>query len=211
MPNTAIPNEQDLARDGGVSAGTMRKALDLLESEGLVVRRQGRGTFVNDPASLMVAGRYSNFYGVGGNRIVGDIATLEVSQGVPNTAEGERLELAREDLVYRLRRVRSHLSKAFMVEAVVLPMALFPRLRELNLVSSSLTMIAWAHGILLGNASEAISPGVASSSVADVLRIDEGHPVLLLDRVISTRDGRFAEWRSAECTTTDTHYKVRAT
>ena len=39
-PNLAMPNENELARVLGVSPGTMRKALDLLESEGLVVRRQ---------------------------------------------------------------------------------------------------------------------------------------------------------------------------
>jgi len=42
-PSTAIPNEGDLARQFGVSPGTMRKALDLLEAERLLTRRQGRG------------------------------------------------------------------------------------------------------------------------------------------------------------------------
>lgn len=49
--DTAVPNENDLARHFGVSPGTMRKALDMLESKGIVSRRQGRGTFVTDPAS----------------------------------------------------------------------------------------------------------------------------------------------------------------
>ena len=49
-PGSAIPNEGDLAREFGVSAGTMRKALSLLEDEHLITRRQGRGTYVNDPA-----------------------------------------------------------------------------------------------------------------------------------------------------------------
>ena len=46
-----IPNEVDLARELGVSQGTVRRSLDLLESEHVVTRRQGRGTFVNDPGS----------------------------------------------------------------------------------------------------------------------------------------------------------------
>jgi GntR family transcriptional regulator len=50
-PGSAIPNESDLAREFGVSAGTMRKALDLMEAERLLTRRQGRGTFVNDQCS----------------------------------------------------------------------------------------------------------------------------------------------------------------
>ena len=49
--DTAIPPEPDLARDFGVSAGTMRKALDMLEAEGLLVRIQGKGTFIVDKAA----------------------------------------------------------------------------------------------------------------------------------------------------------------
>lgn len=43
-----LPNEGDLAREYGVSVGTMRKALDLLGQQNLIVRRQGLGTYVND-------------------------------------------------------------------------------------------------------------------------------------------------------------------
>ena len=50
-PHVAVPNESDLAREFGVSAGTMRKALELMRQERLLTRRQGRGTFVNDLAS----------------------------------------------------------------------------------------------------------------------------------------------------------------
>lgn len=47
-PGTRMPNEADLARKYGVAAGTMRKALDALEAERALVRRQGHGTFIND-------------------------------------------------------------------------------------------------------------------------------------------------------------------
>lgn len=49
-----IPNEMELSREYGVSGGTMRKALDLLEERGYVTRQQGRGTFVTDPAEAPV-------------------------------------------------------------------------------------------------------------------------------------------------------------
>ena len=71
-PGTAIPNESDLAREFGVSAGTMRKALDLMEAEHLLTRRQGRGTFVNDQSSDELAVRFSNMRGPDGERIGGD-------------------------------------------------------------------------------------------------------------------------------------------
>ena len=47
-PGAAIPNEVDLAREFGISSGTMRKALDLLEDQRVVTRSQGRGTYIND-------------------------------------------------------------------------------------------------------------------------------------------------------------------
>lgn len=43
-----LPNETMLALEMGVSSGTMRKALDQLEREGLIMRKQGKGTFVVD-------------------------------------------------------------------------------------------------------------------------------------------------------------------
>src|SRR6201988_5116536 len=45
-PGAAIPSESDLARRFGASQGTVRKAIDALAAENLVVRRQGKGTFV---------------------------------------------------------------------------------------------------------------------------------------------------------------------
>lgn len=48
LPGSRLPNEAELARLYGVSSGTMRKALDELEAERVLVRRQGHGTFIND-------------------------------------------------------------------------------------------------------------------------------------------------------------------
>ena len=72
-PGTAIPNETELAREFGVSAGTMRKALDLLKDEHLLTRRQGRGTFVNDQSSEELAVRFCNVRKPDGDRIASRI------------------------------------------------------------------------------------------------------------------------------------------
>jgi len=54
-PGQALPSEMELAAEVGVSQGTVRKALDALASENLVIRRQGRGTFVaeHDEARIL--------------------------------------------------------------------------------------------------------------------------------------------------------------
>ncbi|MBX9590360.1 MAG: GntR family transcriptional regulator [Hyphomonadaceae bacterium] len=209
-PNTTVPNEMDLARGFGVSPGTTRKALDLLESEGIVTRRQGRGTFVNDPAAPELASRYSHFHSAAGERVIGEIKTLEVTEAKASEDERERLRLARDEKVYRLARIRSHRGKAFLMEDVVLPVALFPELPERNLASSGLTVVASAYGLALGKAVESVSPGTASLAAAKALHVEEGAAVLVLDRVILTRDGRPAEWRVAVCKTNDMRYKVQS-
>src|SRR5262245_45017083 len=91
-PSFAIPNEGDLAREFGVSSGTMRKAVELLEGERLLTRRQGRGTFVNDQASDELA-RYSRIRTADGKRITGEVKVIGISQGSASPAECTRLGL----------------------------------------------------------------------------------------------------------------------
>ena len=99
-PGTAIPNEGDLAREFGVSAGTMRKALDLLEDEHLVTRRQGRGTFVNDQSSEEMAVRFCNVRNADGRRIVCKFKKLEISEQPANEDEQARLLLTANERVF---------------------------------------------------------------------------------------------------------------
>ena len=120
-PGTSIPNEGELAREFGVSPGTMRKALDLIEGERLVTRRQGRGTFVNDQASDELAIRFSNIRGADGERIVAQVEAGEIVEGRANELECERLRLRTADPVYRIRRIQSHAGQPFMVEEASLP------------------------------------------------------------------------------------------
>ena len=117
-PGTAIPNESDLAREFGVSPGTMRKALDLLEAERLLTRRQGRGTFVNDQASAELAVRYSNIRGGGGERVGGDVQVLSVAEASVSESECIRLRVRMHERVHRIRRLRLSEGRPYMLEEV---------------------------------------------------------------------------------------------
>ena len=69
-PNAALPNELELARELGVSTGTVRKALERLEADRLVMRRQGRGTFVIDQTGPEAASRFERLRQRDGDTIV---------------------------------------------------------------------------------------------------------------------------------------------
>jgi GntR family transcriptional regulator len=207
-PGIAIPSEGDLAREVGVSKGTMRKSLDLLEGEGLLIRRQGRGTFVVDPGSQGPGQRFNNFRLANGAPADGNASTLDIAVAEASTSECERLQLTTGDKVYRIRRIRLRQDRAFMIERVSLPVALFPQLVERRLRSHRLVEIAQAYSVLLGNSVECVLAGTCSPSAAEALNTGLGTPVLILDRVIRTRDGRPAEWRRAECVLNGMHYQV---
>jgi GntR family transcriptional regulator len=77
-PETAVPNEVDLAREYGISTGTMRKALDILKAERAVTRRQGRGTYVNDQTADAQASRFCRIGGCDGKLVVGESKTADI-------------------------------------------------------------------------------------------------------------------------------------
>jgi GntR family transcriptional regulator len=210
-PNAAIPNEGDLAREFGVSSGTMRKALDLMEGERLLTRRQGRGTFVNDQSSDELAVRYSNIRTADGERITGEVEQVSITQGSANTTECGRLRLRPDDKVWRIRRVRMHKGEPLMIEDLVMPAALFPDLDEQKELSSRIVVLAQQYGILLGKGDERVSIGAASTEVAETLKIKPGVPILLLDRLVHDLSGRAVEWRVGTGHFSDKYYLAEIT
>ena len=183
-PGFAVPNEGDLARDLGVSSGTVRKALELLEADKLVTRRQGRGTFVNDPASEEMACRFIRLRTVDGKSVSGEVTSQAISEGVANELECGRLRLRAGDGVYRIRRVRRHRGQNFLVADVTLPAALFPRLAGKGDIPSQVGALAPWNGMLLGGAEERVTISVPPEEVRDLLSVASGTPVLLLDCVL---------------------------
>ena len=198
-PGVALPNEGDLAREFGVSSGTMRKALNLLESEHLLTRLQGRGTFVRDQSSGELSVRFSNVRGPDGKRISAPVRSSTVTKDVANKTDCARLELQEQCPIYRIRRVRTYANRPFIVEDAVLPASLFPNLTKVNDPSHRIVVLAQQHGILLGKAEEIVSIGSASPEVAKTLKITPSSPIVVLDRVVRAIDGRPVEWRIGHC------------
>ncbi len=205
-PGKPMPNELDLATEYGVSTGTMRKALDVMEGERLITRQQGRGTFVNDQTSAEMANRFSAIRDANGQRIAGQVEMGEVSEGSANELECARLRLRPRDPVYRLSCVRLHQDRPFMVEDSSMPAELFPRLTEINGFPHPIGALAQRHGILVGKAEERISVDVATPAVAVALRVPPSSPIMVLDRVMHTLDGRPIEWRVGKCHLSAHHY-----
>jgi GntR family transcriptional regulator len=192
-----MPNEFDLAHEYGVGTGTIRKALDLIECERLITRQQGRGTFVNDQASKEFATRFTNIRTADGKRIAGQVELGEVSEGPASELERTRLRLQVDEIVYRVRCVRLHQNRPYMVEEASMPATLFPRLTEINGFPHAIVALAQKNGILVGKAEERISVQAATPTVAEALRIAPSSPIMVLDRIMLTLEGAPSSGASA--------------
>jgi GntR family transcriptional regulator len=205
-PGAALPNETDLAREVGVSPGTMRKALDLLESEHLVTRRQGRGTFVNDQSSHELALRFTNIRDRHGARLADAVASDSIATGEASDIECGRLGLQPREPVYRIRRVRTSSGRPFIVDETTMPAARFPGLSDRKHRSQRICVLLGQYGVLPGRALEQVSIGAATPAVANVLGLAAGSPILVLDRIVYDLDDDPVEWRMAYCHLVDECY-----
>jgi GntR family transcriptional regulator len=101
QPGSALPNEGDLAREFGVSPGTVRKALEWLEQMRLITRRQDRGSFVCDGE---LVDRFATIRGTDGGNIVAKVGSVEIERAAATAEECARLCLAPAEPIYRVRR-----------------------------------------------------------------------------------------------------------
>jgi GntR family transcriptional regulator len=190
-PNAAIPNEGDLAREFGVSSGTMRKALDLMEGERLLTRRQGRGTFVNDQSSDELSVRFSNIRAADGERIAGD-QDGKPHRPTPTRRNAGACTCARRQGVAHPAdaaapgRGRSWSRTGHAGVAV-------PGPHEQDALPHRIVVLAQQYGILLGKGTSG-SPSAPSASARDA-EPENGAPILVLDRLVHDLDGHAVEWR----------------
>lgn len=198
-PGGALPSEGDLAREFGVSPGTVRKALERLEHMRLITRRQGRGSFVCDLTSGELVDRFATIRGADGGKVAAKVGSVEIERVAATAEECARLCLAQGDPIYRVRRVLLAGDVPFMIEKASMPAALFPGLEQQDTLAGQVALLARHFGILLGKGSERIATELASREVSESLGVAEGAIVVVLDRVILALDGRPIEWRMGWC------------
>jgi GntR family transcriptional regulator len=205
-PGAAIPNEIDLSRELGISVGTVRKALDEMEDERLISRRQGRGTFVIDQTSDESAIRFNNIRDSDGLRIAGEIESCAIVPAAASEAEARRLQLRVGEGVFRMHRTRVHADQPFMVEESTIPQSRFPGLAGDTDIPQSIVVLSHRYGVLLARAEEKISVAPAMSVTAQALKVADGTPLLVLDRLVFAIDGRPIEWCVSSCHLRDNYY-----
>lgn len=210
-PGDMLPSEFALAGEFKVSQGTVRKALDDLAARNLVVRRQGKGTFV--AAHTPERALFHFFHIVaddGARELPTKSRVLSCRRRRADRDEAEALHLARADRVVEIRRIREMDGKAAITETVCVPAQWFPDLdkRAIEEVPNELyQMYEERYGITVHRAAEKLRAVAASNEDAAQLGIKPATPLLEISRVAETLDGRPVELRYSRCLTVGRHYQ----
>jgi GntR family transcriptional regulator len=210
-PGQLIPNEFEIAALFGVSQGTARKALAALAAEGLVIRQQGRGTFVVEHTPAHVLFRFFNIFDDKNVQVIPDSRPATAVLAKASPAERIALILATSADVIRIARVRTREGRPFMSETISLPARPFAGLLELPEIPNTLyDVFQKSFGILILRTDDRISAASADATVAATLGIAVGTPLLRIDRTAFGLDGRPIEWRVSLCHLGGAHYLARA-
>jgi GntR family transcriptional regulator len=210
-PGQLIANEFEIAAEFGVSQGTARKAIGDLAAEGLVVRRQGRGTFVVEHTPAHVLFRFFNLFSPDGTAVVPDSRDVKSSLAQASGEERKALGLEPDARVIRITRIRTRDGTPFISEAIALPEALFPGLAEQAEMPNTLyDLFQKTYGVLVTRTDDRLSAVLADAETAAALGIAPCMPLLRIDRIAFGLDDTPVEWRVSLCNLAGAHYLARS-
>jgi GntR family transcriptional regulator len=180
-----------------VSRMTLRHALSELAQRGLVTRTVGRGggTFVAEPKleqDLTTLAGFSEQLRRHGK--VAGAKVLAATRIEASPAAAAALELAQGANVHDVRRIRFADGSPIVIEHSQFPAELFPDLLDCRLDGSLYELLADNYGLRPHRARESLEPVVAGVREAEALEIDEGAPLMLVERTAYARTGRPLEY-----------------
>ncbi|MCJ8521437.1 GntR family transcriptional regulator [Pseudorhizobium tarimense] len=193
-PGDRLPSEAELCGIFKVSRVTVRQAITALVDEGILERQQGRGTFVCPPRIPETIGQQDHF-------LLGQFEQEDAGTVSLNGAEtvlaadwiAQRLGLQPHAKVHKIRKVFVQDGKPVAIKTSFVPEALVPDLMEYNLLPP-------LYGLLEGRfkyrpviARETIEFIIADDFRAGILATDVGHPLMLVERVVTLDTGAAIE------------------
>jgi len=184
----AIPSERHLSQQFGLSRMTVRQAVDALVTEGVLVREQGRGTFVA-PQRIDFEMRLTTFGEEMRRRGLEPATTVLTAQTVAATPDvATALEIEPGDKVHFLYRVRSADGSPICIEQVWVPVAQAPDLFDDGAPASMYDALR-ARGLAPEWGEDTLAAGDATDTEASLLGLADARAVLRAERRTYSVDG----------------------
>lgn len=193
-----LPSEDALSKEYELSRITIRQALSHLESDGLIVRKRGKGTFVSEKYTYLESPKFTGF--------MEDLITMGISteskiiniswvRGPENIQD--HLELDAETEFFRIERIRLVEGGPFSYILNYLPPDIGKKIKKEKLSGKPLLMILEEDlGIQPSEAIQRIEATIADTHVAGLLGVRVGDPLLKVERTVFDVDHRPVEYVS---------------
>jgi GntR family transcriptional regulator len=209
QPGAAIPSETRLAAQFRVSVGTIRRAIDELVAEKIVVRQQGRGTFVTTHTEDRQFYYFFHMVGKNGGKEPPTHELLSLQTVKADDATARQLGLTRGERVHRIHNVLKLAGRPVIFDELRIAAARFADLNAHTFGARDSTIYGLyqsRYGINVVRISERLSAALPAARVARVLGVARASPVLVIKRVAYTYQDRPVELRTSWVNTRDHEY-----
>jgi GntR family transcriptional regulator len=206
----ALPAEKDFAKELDVSIGTLRKAVDELVAEGIVTRRQGKGTYVveHDLKRLL----YYFFHVVrhdAEKKVYPKVELASFTLAAANKEEAFKLAIKEGSPIWRITNRLYLDGQCVMIDQITLDKKRFKKLTREDFVAregSIYQLYQMHYGQTIVRTSERLRAALVSKQYADWLNLSQGTPVLVIRRVALGIQDEPLEWRVSTLNTNSHEY-----
>ena len=207
-PGEAIPSEIELANIYDVSQGTVRKAIDDLSAESILVRRQGKGTYVATHNEENIQLRFLRLTSQFGLNEKLDNQLISFSKEKATNKLAKILNINPSSTIISVTRILTFNEKPLILDVIKIPAQSFRGLTAEMIVENNGSMYRMYEtdfGVRMLRADEKILAITANSETASHLKVQENHPLLSVERISYTYKNKPLEWRLGLCVT-DNHF-----
>jgi GntR family transcriptional regulator len=198
QPGVALPSETRLGARYGVSIGTVRKAMDELVAERILVRHQGRGTFVASHKAGRTLFHFFHIVPAEGEKVQPETELLSFQRAKADADSAARLNIAPGAPVFRIRNLLRLAGARVVLDEITLPAERFPGLSEKVFRERDSTIYQLyqeRHGINVVRSAERLSAVLADRPSAKLLGVATGAPLLRIKRTALTYNNAPVELR----------------
>lgn len=208
-PGEVIPAEKRLCERFGVSIGTLRKAIDELVADNILVRHQGRGTFVSLHNREQQSFRFFNFVGHDGRKTHPKLQLVSFARKKVGKIAADMLGLPGTSRVIAFTNLLSLDEQPVLIDDITLPEVLFDRMTEEQVRNRSNTLYHLYQanfGLNVIRIEERLRATSATEAQARLLGAETGAPLLEVRRVAYSYNDQPIEWRISHVDTTRHEY-----
>lgn len=209
--DTLIPDQVSLAKEFNVSRMTVKKAMDILEVEGLILRKRGAGTTVRKNALKDdMTANIMDYEGLTkqleGHEVVSQTISFKID--FPSEEVQEKLSIGKTDPIYKIIRLRIVDGKPYIIEHTIMNARLIPGVDDEVLANSVYQYIHNDLDLEFGGAHRIISADKSNEIDQEHLDCSADDPILQVEQVVYLEDGTPFEYSKSRSKFTTRTYKI---